>query len=146
MNITRSHIKNLVDEPYLSRGEEYFEDGLVQLISVSESSVKSRVVGTRIYKVVITLQGEKLDGDCSCPAFDDFGPCKHMAATLFAVMAVGQGTYHPSKRCIRQTAENDRIERLLTSKTKKELVDLIMEVSQDYPELLDVLEEEDLYT
>lgn len=144
MNITLSHIKNLVDEPYLSRGEEYFEDGLVQLISVSESSVKSRVAGTRIYKVEITLQGEKLYGDCSCPAFDDFGPCKHMAATLFVVMALGQGAYHPLKRCLRQTSENDRIERLLTSKTKKELIDLIMEFSQDYPEILDVLEEEEM--
>ena len=52
-----------------------------------------RVAGTEDYRTRVTGRGEDIAGECSCPAFDDWGFCKHMvAAALAANAAVGDST------------------------------------------------------
>ncbi|AAW70839.1 Predicted protein [Wolbachia endosymbiont strain TRS of Brugia malayi] len=58
---------------------------MVHIVSVSNFDVKLKVVGSGVYKVTLRHDGNSLDGECFCPAFD-FGPCKHIAATDFALI------------------------------------------------------------
>ena len=44
----------------------------------------AQVAGTEDYRTELTGRGEDFDGECSCPAFEDWGFCKHMVATALA--------------------------------------------------------------
>ncbi len=71
------------------RGLEYAGDGSVQIISIGAGEVKARVQGTRNkpYRITLSRQGKKLDGDCSCPAYGEFSYfCKHMVAVSLTVI------------------------------------------------------------
>ena len=111
MKIRLEDVRKLVQEPYLSRGKEYFLDGLVKLMSVQSNAVKARIAGTRVYTVSLTLKSTTIGGGCSCPAFTDFGPCKHMAATCFAVL---NGSYKSANEdASYRFAEHENLEKYL---------------------------------
>ncbi|MDM8335232.1 SWIM zinc finger family protein [Wolbachia pipientis] len=42
--------------------------------------------GAYVYRITLRCNGPLLSGGCSCPAFVYYGPCKHMAATGFALI------------------------------------------------------------
>ncbi len=67
-----------------ARGEEYHRDGQVDLLSVERNRVLAQVTGSEDYRTVLTKRGKKIGGECSCPAFRDWGFCKHMVATGLA--------------------------------------------------------------
>ena len=71
------------------RGKEYFEDDCVEILSLEPKRVIAQVAGTEDYRTVVTVDGkEEYGGECSCPAFGDFGFCKHMVAAALAANAV----------------------------------------------------------
>lgn len=144
MKITTSDLTNLIDEPYLSRGQEYFQGGLVELISIGAGEVKAKAVGSRVYRVTLTNKRSRLEGQCSCPAFEDFGPCKHMAAVGFAVIASQSEGYSPSSVCREYIEQQASFEEVLLKKTKNDLVSIILRLSDYYPEVIEeVMDEED---
>jgi len=143
MQITISDLKNLIDEPYLSRGREYFQGGLVDLVSIKIDEVKAKAVGSRVYRVTLTNKRSYLEGQCSCPAFEDFGPCKHMAAVGFAVITSQSGGYRPSSVCREHIEQQANVEEVLLKKTKSDLVSIILRLSDYYPEIIEeVMDEE----
>ncbi|MEY2392910.1 SWIM zinc finger family protein [Wolbachia endosymbiont of Tettigetta isshikii] len=70
----------------------------MQIISVNESKSKSKVVGSTVYQVTLWYDGPLLGGECSYPAFVYYGPCKHMAATGFALIYLNRKKYRSSVR------------------------------------------------
>ncbi len=143
MKLRREHVKAFIAEPYFSRGENYFKDGQIKLISVSETVIKAKASGTRVYKVEANFNNNRIDGKCSCPAFEEFGPCKHLAATLLTLIAHNDGrTYRSSRQSMDQIAEHEEFERMLKRKTKNELIEIIVLLSNDYPEIIDELSNE----
>lgn len=74
-----------------ARGENYFRDGHVELLSDDGASVRARVEGSELYAVTLRGAGRTIDGDCTCPAIEDFGFCKHLVATALAVNAAVEG-------------------------------------------------------
>lgn len=86
MNILMKHVLELINEPYLTRGKEYFYNRTVRITQIRGNTVKARIAGSRVYQATLTLKNNKLLGTCNCPAFTDFGPCKHLAAVCYAVM------------------------------------------------------------
>jgi uncharacterized Zn finger protein len=70
------------------RGENYARRNAVVSLSYDERQgvIEAAVVGTRIYHVVIRLEGEEVvDYECDCQYFGDYGePCKHIWATVLA--------------------------------------------------------------
>lgn len=84
MHLTDTHISSLIEERYVQRGREYYAQGMVDLITISETKVIAKCAGTRHYKTKLELKNGVLSDECSCPAFEDFGPCKHMAAVCYA--------------------------------------------------------------
>lgn len=77
-------VKAFVGDKAFARGEAYWRDGLVTIIDMNAARVRAQVSGTEIYRTTVTGRGADIGGDCSCPAFSDFGPCKHIAATALA--------------------------------------------------------------
>ncbi len=77
MKINERDIKSFISEPYFSRGREYVESRSIKIGDVTETSVKGKIVGSYVYSVQLSLGKSGLSGRCTCPAFTDFGPCKH---------------------------------------------------------------------
>lgn len=143
MKITKKDIENFVDEPYLSRGNAYFQRRLVQFVSIKSDQVKAHVLGTKMYVVNLKMRNFSFDGDCNCVAFEDYGPCKHIAATGFALIQQAQGNgYRPSEECFEANREYERLEKYLSSKKKEELIAIIMKFASDDPEFMYDLEDE----
>lgn len=78
--ITRQTLKLLAGGRSFSRGEEYYNDGLVHLLAVDEDRASAQVHGTSTYKCKLRASGESMQGECTCPAFEDAGFCKHLVA------------------------------------------------------------------
>lgn len=72
-----------------ARGETYYRDGLVNILVLEPRRVLAEVAGTEDYRIVLTGRGSDVGGECSCPAFEDWGFCKHMVATALAANAAG---------------------------------------------------------
>lgn len=132
----------MVKGVYRDRGLKYFLQGQVILKSVTPKTVKAQCVGTRVYKVQIKDMGNRLEAECSCPAFEDFGPCKHIAATAYAVMQQHSGGYKASEESLEECERLSKIESYLMVHKKNELVSMILQYMSDDPEELYYLEEE----
>jgi len=142
MRITDTHISALIDERYRQRGRDYFAQGMVELTGVTETKVTAKCAGTRLYKTKLELKNGALSGECSCPAFEDFGPCKHMAAACYAVMAKYKAGYAPSEEYTWRKDECESVEKHLMKKSKAELVGMIMQIIDGEPDLKWMLERE----
>jgi len=81
----------LFSEPVLSRGYNYWLDGVVEELDCCEDECFAVVSGGDDYDVRIEFgaHGEVTDMDCTCPHADDGNNCKHMAAALYALEADG---------------------------------------------------------
>ncbi|MGD9567069.1 MAG: SWIM zinc finger domain-containing protein [Sedimentibacter sp.] len=81
MNI--NNFNEFVDEKILSRGYEYYLDGLVDFLDKVNHEYIFQVQGRYLYEVLITLDdsGEMIYSKCNCPY--DIGPiCKHEVAAF----------------------------------------------------------------
>lgn len=142
MNITEEQLVELVEEPFFSKGKDCFQEGLVELMKVGEGHVTGRAIGRKVYFQHLYFSEEDgcLDGECTCPAYNLYGPCKHMAAVGLALMA-GDGEYEPSDAYIKRMAFLMQVEEMLMQKSKKELVGLLIDVINHDPENVFLLDE-----
>lgn len=139
MKLALHHITALLEQRYIDRGKAYFEQGMVEILHFDAAKVTSRCAGTRLYKVELALESGRLTGHCTCPAFSDFGPCKHMAATAFAAIAHSKNAYQPSPRYADRASEYDALERRLKRMTKSELIDIILQNLGEDEELMSLI-------
>lgn len=124
-------LKELVGEKAFARGEAYWRDGLVTIIDIDGKRVRAEVSGTENYRTIVTGQGRVLGGECSCPAFSDYGPCKHMAA---AALVANDGEACGAEGALK------RIRAHLAKKDAAALVDLIVDLADRDPSLFRRLE------
>lgn len=77
--------KQLFSPQILSRGQDYYQSGSVEIEAIDEQCIEATVEGTEAYSVEIVLQGEHVvQMSCDCPYAEGGDNCKHMAAVLFA--------------------------------------------------------------
>jgi tetratricopeptide (TPR) repeat protein len=86
-------LRELAGEKVFARGAAYHRDGQVEILSIKPRRVLAQVAGTEDYRTELRGDGEDIDGECSCPAFEDLGFCKHMVATGLAAndLPAGEG-------------------------------------------------------
>ena len=84
-------LRELAGEKVFARGDAYYRSGQVEILALEPGRVLAQVAGTEDYRTELTRRGKEIDGECSCPAFDDWGFCKHMVATALAANAAGDG-------------------------------------------------------
>lgn len=80
-------IRDLVGAGTFSRGEAYDRSGQVELLALGPDRVLAQVTGTEDYTTQLVGRGDVIGGECSCPAFDNQGFCKHMVAVALAANA-----------------------------------------------------------
>jgi len=80
-------LRDLAGDKVFARGQAYHRDGQVEILAIEPGWVLAQVAGTEDYRTKITGRGEDIAGECSCPAFEDWGFCKHMVATALAANA-----------------------------------------------------------
>lgn len=124
-------LKELAGETAFSRGQAYVADGRVEILDRGPQSVRARVTGSEIYRTLVTGPGAVIGGECSCPAFGDYGFCKHMVATALAA----NGTDSPADGEV-----GDRIRKFLLTKDAPALADLLLEHAMQDDALLRRLE------
>jgi len=68
-------------EPHIfRRGQRYYKEGRVEIISLSNDSFTAEVAGTDVYEVKVwSNKKDNIHGECSCPYWDN---CKHMVAAV----------------------------------------------------------------
>jgi len=139
MIIPERMVKSFVEEPYYSRGRICFRAGAIRIISCGDTIAQAKVLGTRLYNVTIRVVAGRLTGTCSCPAFDDFGPCKHIAGTCFALMASQQKkpSYKVAEDVVIYMDKFGYLEGLLKKRKKQELIDFLVSLSAECPEVLE---------
>ncbi|HKX08723.1 MAG TPA: SWIM zinc finger family protein [Stellaceae bacterium] len=114
-------VRKLAGPKVFARGEEYFADGQVVILAIEPKRVLAQVAGTEDYRTELTGRGKRIDGSCSCRAFEDWGFCKHMVATALATNAEGED----------QAGSGGALTRIrdhLKAKSTAELVSIIMDL------------------
>ena len=139
--LTKQELQHFIEEPYMSRGIDYFNEGNVEVTAISSIQVKGRALGTSVYRVELGREENQLTGYCTCPAYENWGPCKHLAAFGLAVLQGKEREHEPSARFKEEVGVYDRVETSLHQKSKSELVDLILEIIADDPDWLNALYE-----
>lgn len=137
MQLNRRDLVCYVNEPYFSRGAEYVQGRLVKISSMSDTWIKGKIVGTNVYAVKLEYKQNELSGTCSCPAFEQFGPCKHLAALGLALLAYNCGKYRDvDKKLEDDIEEYEAFEKSLKRKNKSELIEMLVQVSNWYPNIV----------
>lgn len=90
--LTREALRQLAGARSFERGEDYFAAGQVTSLVEHAGKLTATVQGTEDYRVKISICGEALDYDCTCPMGADGAFCKHCVATGLAWLANGSGT------------------------------------------------------
>lgn len=117
-------LRELGGDAVFARGERYFRDGLVDILSIEPGRVLARVAGTEDYRAVVSGEGADIAGECSCPAFAREGFCKHMVAVALAVNAgvtPGTGEHGDTLGMIRD---------YLRSRDVEALIEMIMKMAE----------------
>ena len=117
-----------------ARGEAYHRDGRVEILAIEPRGVLAEVTGTEEYRVNLLGKGETIKGGCGCPAFDDYGFCKHMVATALAANEIAQGHEPEGAGALA------RIRAHLADKPNGVLVAMIVDLAERDPALFRKLE------
>lgn len=122
-------LRKAAGEKVFSRGEEYFHEGLVKILALEPARVLAVVSGTERYRTTLTAVAGSIDGNCTCPAYTDWGFCKHLVATALAANAAEGDGAAP------EASSLDRIKTYLREQGTEALVGMIADLAEQDPDL-----------
>jgi uncharacterized Zn finger protein len=123
-------LRDLAGEAVFARGEAYHRGGQVQILTIEPKRVLAQVAGSEDYRTELTGRGGNIGGHCSCPAFRDWGVCKHMVAVALGANALGPEAEAEGAGVL------SRIRDHLKQKSVDALVGMIVELAERNPALL----------
>ena len=127
-------LRDLAGEKVFERGIAYHEDGHVEIVTFESTRVLARVVGSEIYRCELVGAGKKFSGECSCPAFSDWGFCKHLVATALTANSLGPEALEQTSNRFAKIREHLRAAGL------ERLVEMVVGFAERDPSLLKELE------
>ena len=127
-------LRALGGDTVFARGVAYHRDGRVEIVTLDEIRVTARVSGTEAYRCQLVGTGQNFSGECSCPAFVDWGFCKHLVATALAVNSLGPAGLETIARRFAAIREH------LRNKGVDALVEMVLSFAEGDPSLLEQLE------
>lgn len=138
------HFEQDIDDVIIARGKGYYNGGAVFKLAENDGDTyTARVHGTEDYTVRVILEGTEIsDSECDCPY--DMGPiCKHQVAVFYMIQerlshpeANGETTViRPASRQTKGKKKEASLLDLLNAKSKKELVDLLCRLAEEYEEI-----------
>jgi len=114
-------LRRMAGDAVFARGQAYHQDGLVEILLQEPGRVVARVSGSEDYRTVLTGDGTQIGGECSCPAFEDWGFCKHLVAVALTANEIGDDD---------GTGPAERIRGYLQSKGVDALVAMILDLAE----------------
>lgn len=135
LNETLLH--NYFDPRYIKRGQDIVYDKAVVIKTMQPTYLNGYIMGTAVYVATLTFSTDIIQGECTCPAFEDFGPCKHMAALGIAGLLQEKNNYSPSKQAIEEANFFEEAIKNIEKLTKDELIKSIIDLSGHDPSILD---------
>jgi len=129
------NIKNFdsyISKTILQRGYDYYNEGnILEMYRENDNEFIFQVQGSEDYEVVVKLNenGEIQDTHCDCPY--DLGPiCKHEVAAYFKLFEIlnGEDTHEIEKR---ELGENPKINEVLSSLSKEDLINILIELTRN---------------
>ncbi len=86
--ITREDLKNIYGSTIYNRGLHYYKEGQVYQLEYDKrlDTWSAKVAGNRRYHVELKIVKNRISSACNCPAFDNFGGCKHEVAVLLNII------------------------------------------------------------
>nr|WP_209874918.1 DEAD/DEAH box helicase [Paenibacillus silagei] len=107
INFTLEDIKDFCGDTFYERGQSYYNSGRVsELIFDAEiNRYRAWVKGSKAYHVEIfniNFTGNDTEAYCTCPAYESYGCCKHVAATLIAIFK------QKRKKSVSKKSKNDK--------------------------------------
>ena len=127
-------LRDVAGEKVFARGVAYHEDGQVEIVTFDGTRVLARVIGSEVYRCELVGAGEKFSGECSCPAFSDWGFCKHLVATALAANSLGSGALEQVSSRFAKIREH------LRARGVEGLVEMVVGLAERDPSLLKELE------
>lgn len=127
-------LREFAGDKVFARGVEYHKDAQVEIISIDSARVLARVMGSEVYRSQLEGTGKKFSGECSCPAFSNWGFCKHLVATALAANDLGPGA------SVEATNRLTKIRDHLRATGIEPLVEMILVLAERDPALLIDLE------
>jgi hypothetical protein len=127
-------LRDVAGEKVFARGVDYHEEGKVEIVTFDRVRVLARVIGSEVYRCELVGMGKKFSGECSCPAFSDWGFCKHLVATALAANSLGAGALEQASSRFAKIREH------LRGKGVEGLVEMVVGLAERDPSLLKELE------
>src|SRR5258707_3093313 len=127
-------LRDVAGEKVFARGAAYHEDGQVEIVTFDRTRVLARVIGSEVYRCELVGMGKKFSGECSCPAFSDWGFCKHLVATALAANSLGAGALKQASSRFAKIREH------LRGRGVEGLVEMVVGLAERDPSLLKELE------
>lgn len=124
-------LRDRAGDKAFARGESYHRAEQVRLLLIEPARVVAQVSGSEDYRTELTGRGKSIGGHCSCPAFSDYGFCKHMVAVGLATNEVGDDAGAGALSQIRDH---------LRAKSVDFLADMIVDMAERDPDLFRKLE------
>jgi hypothetical protein len=146
-----NNFENHIDKKILARGYDYYENDYVASVEETDDNIyEAKVEGTELYTVEVELDNETniIETQCDCP-YDMGEYCKHHVAVFLALRDMKNNipgrNNHISKKSIasevaikspvpkkRKAAD---IEKILSDRTKNELVEFLLDIASEYEEI-----------
>jgi hypothetical protein len=123
--LKREEFEGRFQEKILERGRRYLEEDRVGDPLIVDGVILAKVHGTATYSVEV--DPKKMIFRCSCPYFNSYGNCKHLAALLYRLAE------DPEVESLDETI------RILERKSKKELVALLKSILRAEPKFRSLL-------
>ncbi len=130
--LTCETLRAAAGDKYFARGEEYFEQELVERLHELPGVITARVQGTEKYEVRIALADGRLEFDCTCPLADEGTVCKHC-------VAVGLAWIDERGASDNYTRELEDVRRHLLELDKQDLVKIVMDEAGESDTLFEKL-------
>lgn len=127
--LTQETIRQLAGAKSFDRGEMYFLNGHVANVVEHAGKLTAAVHGTDTYHVTLSVDGDALDYDCTCPMGADGAFCKHCVAVGIAWLTNSTNTRATDKANIGRAdiITLDDVRLRLLKEQKGKLVDIILE-------------------
>ncbi|MFH0988672.1 MAG: SWIM zinc finger family protein [bacterium] len=137
--LTIDQLRKSVGEPSYSRGKEYFEEGRVKNIEIDDERIYAKVHGSRVYRVELWQEKDKLEYSCTCPFHQDNKVfCKHCVAVALAFLESKkheEGALQPKETQSGSPLKIKDVETYLESQDKTTLIAMLMQSVKKNEEL-----------
>ncbi len=145
-----------LDKKILARGIDYYKNNQVTSIKETDDNIyEAEVEGNDLYLVEVDLdeQGNIVYTECDCPyVLGEY--CKHQAAVFFALRDIKNNSSHANslsctdhpdeetlpKPAIAKKSKAPDIKKILSGRTKDELIEFLLAVASEHEEIKQLIE------